>query len=129
MISWYDVGVAGKWTWPKSVYNNRDAPGIVRCRNVMTAADLTLCSLPPGQRSHCHNLATVPLPQMIVYDCLNRLTDDTPQSATTYIRSDADQLVHEGARCIKLLSKQLAKYYNQICLQAEDITIQVVEGS
>ncbi|KAK4321286.1 hypothetical protein Pmani_007923 [Petrolisthes manimaculis] len=54
---------------------------------------------------------------------------DTPQSATTDIRSDADQLVHEGARCIKLLSKQLAKYYNQICLQAEDITIQVVEGS
>ncbi|KAK3853725.1 hypothetical protein Pcinc_039744 [Petrolisthes cinctipes] len=61
--------------------------------------------------------------EMIVYACLNRLTDGTPLSATTDISSDADKRVHEGKRCIKLLSKQLAKYKKRICLQAEDITV------
>ncbi|KAK3877136.1 hypothetical protein Pcinc_018119 [Petrolisthes cinctipes] len=46
---------------PSPTLTRRCAHGVVRCRDVMTAADLTLCSLPPGQRSHCHKLATVTL--------------------------------------------------------------------
>ncbi|XP_045582106.1 vesicle-trafficking protein SEC22a [Procambarus clarkii] len=63
---------------------------------------------------------------MIVYACLARLADGTPLSATTDFASDADQRVREGKRCVKLLSKQLAKFGKRVCLQAEEITIQCV---
>lgn len=63
---------------------------------------------------------------MIVYACLSRLTDGTPLSATNDCASDADHRVREGKHCVMLLSKNFGKFGMRICLQTEEVTLQLV---